>query len=451
MFVLLASLDNAAITMIPNMVLPITKDLGVSAGAVGGMTAAVILLTAITAVFAGYLGDRGRRKRLLFYGTMVWVIGTGASGGSTSFAELFVAQVVAAVGLGAIASVGFSVIADFVPPHRRGLALSFWGLSQGAGSLLGGLAASQYGAIDWRRPLWSLAAIGAVFAALYLTTTEPPRGASEPELAGHAAEVEERIHAKQIPGLLRRPSNVWLVLKGFSAQLAYGSLIWVPLLYQSKIVELGYSIETSTRVGGLYAAVFQLAAITSIGAGWLGDRRQIHDRSARAKLSAVGVLGAIPFFIAFFFVPLRDLPIVDGATGWDLTGQVMSSFVSNTSVMLAFFLSFFAIVLTSVDAPNAFAMIVDTNLPEHRGTVFGLTSLSDGLGRSLGNGLTGLVGATLILAVQAPTNYAISLALFQLFFIPTGYCYWRLIRTTPVDIEDVKTTLLARVEAVDTD
>ncbi len=74
-FVTLASLDNAAIALLPNMVLPVSEELGVSEGAVGAITAVVILVTALTAVGWGYWGDRSSRKRLLLYGTAVWAAG----------------------------------------------------------------------------------------------------------------------------------------------------------------------------------------------------------------------------------------------------------------------------------------------------------------------------------------------------------------------------------------
>lgn len=443
-FVVLASLDNAAIMMIPSMILPISADLGVSEAALGGLTAAVILVTAITAGLWGYLGDRTGRKNLLFWGTIIWVAGVFGAAGSSTYRGLFVAMVIAAIGFGSITSVGFSVVSDFVPPHRRGLALSFWGLSQGAGGLVGGLAASQLGASDWRRPMWIIATTGFGFAILFLTTKDPSRGQSDPELAGRASELEEKIDFGQLPDLIRRRSNVWLISKGLVAQLAYGSLLWVPLLYQTKIAELGYSIETATRAGGLYFSLLQLAAISSIAAGWLGDRWQARSLSGRARLSMIGIFGAVPFFIAFFAAPLRDLPITDGASSSQVGGEVLTSFLTNQSVMLAFLLAFAAVVLTSIDSPNAFALIVDVNLPEHRGTVFGLATLAEGITRSAGNGLVGWITATFITTVASSRDYAIALAGFQLFFLPTGYCYWRLTRTTPADIEDVRRLLRDR-------
>jgi len=443
-FVILASLDNAALAMIPNMLLPISEDLGVSEAALGAITATVILVTAVTAVGWGYWGDRSSRKRLLFWGTVVWVLGTAGSAGAPSYATLFLAQIFTGIGLGSIASVGFSVVSDFVAPHRRGLAMSFWGLSQGAGGLVGGLIASQLGAGDWRRPMAAIAVAGAAFAVLYLTTTEPARGAAEPELAGRAEELEETIEWDQLPTIARRPTNIWLIAQGFTAQFAYGSLLWVPLLYQAKVVAEGYDTSTATKVGGIFAAIFQLAAITSIAAGWLGDRWQRRNLSGRALLSMIGILGAIPFFLLFFAVPLRGLEVTAGAGTGTLAAEVLASIVTNPWVAVAFLASIVAIVLTSADSPNWFALIADVNLPEHRGTVFGFGNLSNGLGRSIGNGLTGLASATLVGALVAPLNYVVSLAVFQVFFLPTGYCYWKASRSAPDDIADVRARLTER-------
>jgi len=446
-FVVLASLDNAAIALIPAMVLPITATLETSETAIGVLTATVILITALTATGWGYWGDRGNRKRLLFSGTLIWAAGTALSAAASSYGQLFAAQAVAAVGLGSIASVGFSVVSDFIAPTRRGLAMSFWGLSQGVGGLAGGLLASQLGAGDFRRPLLTTAVLGLGFALLYLVTFDAPRGFREPELAelfSSGGDYEYRIEPEEIPALFRRRTNLWLVLQGLSAQVAYGSLVWVPLLYQEKVVAEGYSVPTATKVGGLLGAAFQVGGLFSILAGHIGDRLQQRTLRARAVVSAVGILGAIPFFLAFFYVPLHGLDVTDGASSATLVPEVLGALVTNGWVATAFLLSVVAVALTGANSPNWFALISDVNLPEHRGTVFGLGNLANGIGRSAGNGLAGGLAGTISVAFPPPLNWAIGLTVFQAFFLPTGYCYWRAAATSPDDIMDVRRILAAR-------
>jgi MFS family permease len=446
-FVVLASLDNAALAMIPSMVLPVSDALNTTTGTIGALAGATIFVTALTAVAWGYAGDSRTRKPLLFWGTIIWAGGSLLSSTAASIWALAAWQMLVAVGLGSIASVGFSVISDFVGPRRRGLAMSFWGISQGIGVLAGGLLASQVGAHDFRRPLVVVAAAGFAFALLYLTTYEAPRGFREPELADlYAAggDYEYRIDRSQLPELFRRRTNLWLILQGLTAQVAYGSLIWVPLLYQQKVIAEGYSEATGTRVGGLFAALFTVGALFSILFGHLGDRLQRRTPRGRALLSAAGILGAIPVFLAFFWVPLRGLEVTDGAGTITLAGEVLGSVVTNPWAALSFVTAVTAIALTSADSPNWFALISDVNLPEHRGTVFGLGNFVNGIGRSTGTVLTAAAASALERSIPPPFNWAIGLSAFQIFFVPTGWCYWKASKSCPADIAEVAATLADR-------
>ncbi|MCP4964304.1 MAG: MFS transporter [bacterium] len=446
-FVTLASLDNAALATIPSMVLPVAEALDTSKTAIGFLTATVIFITALSAVGWGYWGDRSDRKRLLFWGTIIWAAGSGLSSTAVVYWQLFAWQVVTAIGLGVIASVGFSVISDFVSPKRRGLAMSFWGLSQGIGGILGGLLASQLGSDDFSKALQVIAILGLAVSLLYLLTFNPPRGLREPALAElheSGAEYDYKIDPEQLKTLSKRRTNVWLILQGLSAQVAYGSLIWVPLLYQEKVMAAGYDLSTATKVGGILGAIFQIGGIFSILAGHIGDRVQRKTLRGRAIVSSIGILGAIPFFLLFFFIPLDSLEVTNGAGTATLLGEVLRNTLTNPWVAATFITSAFAVALTGADSPNWFALISDVNLPEHRGTVFGIANFANGVGRSAGNGLTGAVAGAFETALPPPLNWAVGLSFFQIFFLPTGYCYYRAAQTSPDDIMEVRSILSQR-------
>jgi MFS family permease len=446
-FVVLASLDNAAIALIPAMILPIAEELHTSEQALAFLTGVTIFVTALTALFWGYWGDRSDRKRLLFYGTLIWVIGALLSATATTYGQLFLWQLLTAVGLGSIASVGFSVVSDLVRPARRGLAMSFWGISQGLGAIAGGLMASQVGADGFRAAFVVIALAGLLFALAYLVAFDVPRGFREPELEGMEGSYDYRISRSDLATLRATPTNRWLILQGLFAQVAYGSLIWVPLLYQEKAIAQGYSTATGTKVGGLYATLITVGALASILGGHLGDRWQRRDLSGRAKLSTIGIWGAIPFFLMFFFIPLRGLEVTDGAGTVTLVVEVTTQLFTNPWVAATFLTGLIALALTSLDSPNWFALIADVNLPEHRGTIFGAGNLANGVGRSVGAALTGAVAGSLERSVPAPYNWAIGLAAFQIFFLPTGYCYWKAGQTCPTDITSIRATLRERADA----
>ncbi|WP_172804958.1 MFS transporter [Actinopolymorpha singaporensis] len=448
-FIVLASVDNVAAVLVPPLYSPIARELAVRETAVGLVTAVSFLVAAVAAVAWAYAGDRTRRKPMLMIGTLVWAAGTSGTALAGSYAAFFAAQMIAAIGLGAVASVGFSVVSDLIAPKRRGLVMSFWGLSQGLGTLVGTLLAGVLGAADWRRPFLVLTAVGLVAAVAYLFTYDIRRGQSEPELAAIFAEGGDyghRISRADLPGILARRTNVWLVMQGFTAQFVFGSLVWLPRLFQAKAQAAGHSEEISIVIGSLFATLFQLGGVLSIVGGLVGDRLQRRTPRGRAMVAAIGILGGIPFYVVLFFLPLHiDVP--DTAGTGTVVAAVLASVVTEPTVTVSFAMALVALALTSANSPNWFALLADVNPPEHRGTVYSAGNLVNGVGRALGNGLVGVSFRALAAGFPPPLNYAVGLAAFQLFFVPTGAMYWLASRTSPRDLAEVRETLRARVAA----
>ncbi|CCH20948.1 MFS transporter [Micromonospora lupini] len=447
-FVLLASLDNVAIGLVPPLYGPISDAFDVSGGLLGLVTAVSFLVSAVAAVGWAYVGDRTNRKPLLMVGTLLWASGTGGSALADGYLMFLTAQLVAAVGLGAVGSVGFSVVTDLISPIRRGLVMSFWGLSQGVGTLAGTLVGGLLGATDWRRPFWVLTGVGLVATLAYLFTYDIRRGQSEPELAGAldtGAEYDYRISRADLPRILARRTNRWLILQGLTAQAAFGSLVWLPRLFAERAEAQGYSESTAVVVGSVFATLFQLGGVLSIVGGLVGDAVQRRTPRGRALVAAVGILAAVPFYLVLFFVPVTiDVP--DGAGGGAVIGAVLSSVFTEPSVGLSLLTAVVALALTSANSPNWFALIADVNPPEHRGTVYSLGNLVNGVGRAAGNGVVGVAFQGLRAAFPPPLNFAVGLAAFQLFFIPTGIMYWLASRTSPADIDNVHDLLHTRAD-----
>ena len=442
-FIVLASLDNVAIGLVPPLYDPIGESLGVPEAALGAVTAVSYLLTAVAAVGWAYVGDRTNRKPLLMIGTLIWAAGTGGTALAGHYAAFFAGQAVAAIGLGAVASVGFSVVSDLISPRRRGLVMSFWGLSQGVGTLAGTLLGGVLGAGDWRRPFLALVVVGLVATAAYVFTYDIRRGQSEPELAGLFAageEYEYRISRADLPRIVGRRTNVWLILQGLTAQAAFGSLVWLPRLFQARAEAQGYGRETAIVIGSVFATLVQLGGVLSIVGGLVGDRLQRRTPRGRALVAAVGVLSAVPLYLGLFAIPLRvDVP--DGAGAGAVVGAVLGSVATEPTVGVSLLFALLALALTSANAPNWFALIADVNPPEHRGTVYSLGNLVNGVGRAAGNALVAVAFRGLAGAFPPPLNYAVGLAAFQLFFIPTGVMYYLASRTAPGDIAAVTRTL----------
>ncbi|WP_285471646.1 MFS transporter [Actinoplanes sp. NBRC 101535] len=438
-FVVLAALDNVAIGIVPPLYGSIGAELAVTEAHIALATTVMFLISAVAAIGFAYLGDRTDRKPVLVAGTLIWVLGTGGSGLAGSYPAFLAAQIVAAFGLGAVASVSFAVVSDLISPKRRGLVMSFWGLSQGVGTLAGTLVGGLLGHADWRRPFLITAVAGLVAMVAYLLTYNVPRGDSQPELAG--VDYDERIHHQDLPVILRRRTNVWLILQGGTAQIAFGSLVWLPILFRARAEDQGYSAGTAVLIGSVFATLFQLGAALSIVGGMVGDRLQRRTPRGRALVAAVGVLAAVPFYVVLFFVPM-EITVADGAGTGAVVRGVLVNVVTEPTVGLSLVTAVFALMLTSANSPNWFAMIADVNPPQHRGTVYSLGNLINGVGRAGGNVLVGVAFRGLSGAFPPPLNYAVGLAAFQVFFIPTGIMYWLASRTVAADMADTHTALL---------
>ena len=437
-FVVLASLDNVAITLVPPLYGSIGDTFGVAESHIALATTVMFAISAVAAIGFAYLGDRTDRKPVLLIGTGIWVIGTAWSGLCGGYGSFLMSQIFAAFGLGAVASVSFSVVSDLVSPKRRGLAMSFWGLSQGVGTIAGTMVGGVLGHDGWRRPFLVVAVAGVIAGVAYLLTFDVPRGASQPELAG--IEYNERIHHDHLPVILGRRTNIWLILQGFSAQIAFGSLVWLPVLFRARAEDQGYSTGTAVLVGSVFATLFQMGGALSILGGLVGDRLQRRTPRGRALVASIGVLAAVPFYVVLFFVPFRiDVP--DGGGAGAVVLAILGQVFTEPTVGLSLATAIFALALTSANSPNWFALIADVNPPEHRGTVYSLGNLVNGFGRAGGNALVGLTFRQLAGAFPPPLNYAVGLAAFQFFFVPTGVMYWLASRTVARDMAETHAAL----------
>ncbi|GGJ93299.1 hypothetical protein GCM10010123_23940 [Pilimelia anulata] len=447
--VVLAALDNVVIGLVPPLYSPIAGALGVPEAAIGVTTAATYLVTAGSAVGWAYLGDRWRRRPLLVVGTLGWTagaLGTAAAGGLPGFVA---AQLLTALGLGAISVVGFSAVSDLVGPRRRGLLLALWGLSQGLGLLVGTVLSGVLGARDWTAPFLLLAAVGAVAAAAYLGTADVPRGGAEPALAplfAAGAGYEYRIRPGDLRVITARRTNRWLILQGLTAQAAFGSLVWLPRLFQARAEEQGLDRPTAIVVGSVLAALFQLGGALSLVGGLVGDRVQGRRPGGRALVAGVGVLAAVPLYVILFLLPVR-IPAPSGDGAGAVLRAVVGGALTSPGVAAALLLALVAAGLTAANAPNWFALIADVNPPEHRGTVYSLGNLVNGVGRAGGTALAAVVFRAVAGAFPPPLSYAVGLALCQLMFLPTGWMFLRAARTAPGDAAAVAGLLAERGHA----
>ena len=449
-FIALAAFDNIIIGLFPPLFQYIAKDLHVDIGKLGIISGINILVTAISSVYWGYLSGKFKRKLLIMVGTLIWVLSVFLTAISKNFTELLLYQILTGIGLGCIASIGFSVLTDYIPYRKRAMILSLWGMAQGlggiGGSLLASLTASSH---SWRWPFEIVGFIGFVLIVLYLFVKEPKRGESDPELKDlikSGQSYDHRIEPKNIVEIVLKRSNVLLFLQAFFMNISTGSLIWVPTLYIFKIQQQGYSTETAMIASGYLYALFQLGGMLTVYFGHLGDKLHRKTYKGRAYLTAIFVFLTMPFYILMFSVPMTNLSLPTDNNVFMILMAIIKQIFTNPWITLMFVLSFLASAAQSANTPNWLALITDVNFPEHRGTAFSIANLFNSFGRFIGNIGVGVILAIIAMHSHEPYTYIITLSILQIFLVPSAISYILMAKNNVSDIKHVKETLKERSE-----
>jgi EmrB/QacA subfamily drug resistance transporter len=110
-----------------------------------------LLASAVSTPIYGKLADLYGRRRILFFGIGLFLIGSVASGASQSMGMLIVFRAIQGLGAGAVLPVSITVVGDLFTLEQRarfqGIFSSVWGISAVVGPLLGGLMVDRIG---WR-------------------------------------------------------------------------------------------------------------------------------------------------------------------------------------------------------------------------------------------------------------------------------------------------------------
>lgn len=448
-FVALAAFDNIIIGLFPPLFSSIAKDLNITISSLGVVSAINIIVTAMSSILWGYAAGKYNRKRLIMFGTIIWSISVFMTSRSSNYLELIVSQFFTGIGLGCIASIGFSVLTDFIPYKYRGMILSLWGMSQGFGGIMGSLMASLIAtSSNWREPFQIVGIIGFFLTVLYIFIREPVLGEAEPELKKLIREgntYDHTIQLSEVKGIICKKTNLLLLLQGIFMNITTGSLIWLPTLYISKIQNQGYDNKTAIIAAGYLYAILQLGGLTSSGFGYLGDLLQRKSYKGRALMTSFFVFITMPLYVLMFIMPMNKL-LIDNSSTYSILISLLKEIVVNPWMLGIFILSFLASATQSSNTPNWLALITEVNLPEHRGAAFSISNIANSLGRTVGNVGIGYLLAFISIYRREPSNYIITMAVFQMFLVPAAVCYLRIAKTNVRDIKDVKKTLYKRAK-----
>ncbi len=282
----------------------IRQEFEVSDTLLGFMTgSAFAIFYGTLGVPVAWLADRYNRRNIIAAAVGLWSAMTAVCGLAGSFTALFFARMGVGVGEAGGQPPAYSLVADYVPPEKRG---SVFAILNSAvpfgvfcGFIIGGWVNAHYG---WRSAFMVVGLPGLLLALLiWLTVREPPRGFSEnrTNVATAATSVGETMGY-----LWRTRSYRHLVLATTIFTLgAIGSGIWIPSFFVR--VHGMASAQVAVWLAFIYGGGGVLGAMLG---GFLADRLVARRGDTRwyAWLSAIAAAAILPFS---FFVYLWPDPV----------------------------------------------------------------------------------------------------------------------------------------------
>lgn len=325
---------------------------------IGFVEALFVGVSTIFLLFWGYFVDKTERKTIIWIANVLWIVPSFVIFLFPQYLMVYIlGRLGMAIGLAAFSPLAYSILADFARYQNRGLISSglnlAWVGSSAAGILIGGFFSNS-----WYLSFGFIAIIGIIILSWEYFIVIPERGKQEPAFVN----IEEftypwRIEINQIPKMMKSKTIVLLLIQG-SFALIPGTFFTYWLV---SFLSSSEGVNTSIGISSVIAIV--IASGRGVGYpvfGKLGDyfTHKTGNSVARAKIASLGMIfQAIFFFIAFY---------------------AMDSTLLNFIIFSGLF--WIGSLIGAASGPNRTSLLYDVSLPEHRGTLGSLFSLTDQLG-----------------------------------------------------------------------
>jgi MFS family permease len=268
-------------------VFPLLKaEMHLSDVQLGYIASSFMWVYAAAAPFAGMVGDRFRRKRVILGGLVFWSLITVATALSTRYWHLVMFRALEGLGEAFYFPASMSLISAWHGKETRSRAMSLHQSSVYAGTIAGGAMAGylaqQYG---WRLGFFVFGSLGVALAlGLLLLLKEPETAAAReepPRFSGAWLEV------------FRNPMAVALMAVFLCANfVAMVFLTWLPS-YLTRTFHMSL-----TMAGFSATAYLQAASVLGVLTGGMAADGWVRkDRRGRMWTQAVGLFAGVPFLL----------------------------------------------------------------------------------------------------------------------------------------------------------
>jgi MFS family permease len=272
------------------------EEFGFDPVQLGLIGSAFMWVYAFGAPFAGFIGDRVRRKHLILGGCMFWSLVTVMTGWSSKLWHFVTVRALEGFGETFYFPASMSLLSDYHDKRTRSRALSFHQSSVYIGTIAGSWAGAWFAEHHgWRVGFYVFGGLGIFLAlVLYRFLIEPPRAVDARPAENDkvsTTEVKPPGWREVLPMVAGRPTALLLmaafVLANFVATIF---LTWTPTFLVDKF---GFKLTAA----GLSGTVFiHLASAASVPlGGLLADRLSQRFAGGRMMVQAFGLLAGSLF------------------------------------------------------------------------------------------------------------------------------------------------------------
>jgi len=320
----------------------------------GLIGAAFTWVYALTAPFAGQVGDRFARKAVILGGLTAWSAITGFTALCSRVGHFVLVRGAEGLGETFYFPASMSMVSDYHGPATRSRAMSLHQTSVYAGTIGGSALAGWMGQrFGWRTPFLLLGAAGLLLGLVLSAFLREPRRNQAEQAALSAVDAPPPPIGLFLRELAYTPAAWLLMIAFFGANfVALVFLTWMPTFLKEK-----FHLDLASA--GLGATVFiQIASMAGAAlGGLLADRWSRLLPGGRILVQAVGTLLGAPFI--FLCGHLREI--------WPLAGAMTA----------------FGLFKGLYDS-NLWAALYDVITPARRGTAVGVMNMVGWLGGGLG-------------------------------------------------------------------
>lgn len=243
---------------------------------------------AVASIPIAFLADRSNRVAILTVCGTIWSLTTMFTGVVTGFTQMALSRAGLAVGESGCTPCAISLIANYVPPDRRGRALALYSMAGPIGFIVVGVVGGAINdAFGWRAAFLALGAVSLAVTFLAVMTLPEPKRPPEP--------VERTTGQRRAYREMIGKSSYRHILLGaaYAGIATYGIAAW------ANVFAIRYFGWTPGQVGLVFGILSTVAGLlgTWVG-GRLADTLSRRDTRWLMWLPALAGLLCIPFDIA---------------------------------------------------------------------------------------------------------------------------------------------------------